>query len=230
MIANRRIGESRQRQQVLMALFCAFIMSLAVALTQQNIQFSITLRMTGLAQVLKRVYLSVELLVQYKIGLNMPSFDVVSDFDSHEANNAVDQASREVSTRFDFKGTKSRFEIEDAVITMISQSDFQLKQMLDILRQKLSKRGINLACLEEQDAELSNNEARQKIVLRRGIDADRARKLVKQIKIEKLKVQTAIQGDKLRVSGKKRDDLQKVIAMLKDFDADLPLQYENFRD
>ena len=230
MIANRRIGESRQRQQVLMALFCAFIMSLAVALTQQNIQFSITLRMTGLAQMLKRVYLSVELLVQYKIGPNMPSFDVVSDFDSHEANNAVDQASREVSTRFDFKGTKSRFEIEEAVITMISQSDFQLKQMLDILRQKLSKRGINLACLEEQDAELSNNEARQKIVLRRGIDADRARKLVKQIKIEKLKVQTAIQGDKLRVSGKKRDDLQKVIAMLKDFDADLPLQYENFRD
>ena len=213
-----------------MALSCVFMISLTIALARQNIQFSITLHTMGLAQALKRVYLSVELLVQYKTGLNMPSFDVVSDFDSHEANNAVDQANREVSTRFDFKGTNSRFEIEEAIITMISQSDFQLKQMLDILRQKLSKRGINLACLEEQDAELNNNEARQKIILRRGIDADRARKLVKQIKIEKLKVQTAIQGDKLRVSGKKRDDLQKVIAMLKDFDVDLPLQYENFRD
>ena len=213
-----------------MALSCVSMTSLTVALTWQNIQFSITLHTMGLAQALKRVYLSVEWLVQYKTGPNMPSFDVVSDFDSHEANNAVDQASREVGTRFDFKGTNSRFEIEEAIITMISQSDFQLKQMLDILRQKLSKRGINLACLEEQDVELNNNEARQKIVLRRGIDADRARKLVKQIKIEKLKVQTAIQGDKLRVSGKKRDDLQKVIVMLKDFNADLPLQYENFRD
>jgi uncharacterized protein YajQ (UPF0234 family) len=203
---------------------------LAATLTRQHVQFSITLSATDVARALKRVYLSVELLVQYKTGPNMPSFDVVSDFDSHEANNAVDQASREVNTRFDFKGTGSRFEIEEAVITMISQSDFQLKQMLDILRQKLSKRGINIACLEEQDPELSNSEARQKIILRRGIDADRARKLVKQIKTEKLKVQTAIQGDKLRVNGKKRDDLQKVIAMLKDFDVDLPLQYENFRD
>jgi uncharacterized protein YajQ (UPF0234 family) len=102
--------------------------------------------------------------------------------------------------------------------------------MLDILHQKLSKRGINIACLEEQDAEYSGSEARQKIVLRRGIDADRARKLVKQIKTAKLKVQTAIQGDKLRVSGKKRDDLQNVIAMLKETDVGLPLQYENFRD
>lgn len=160
----------------------------------------------------------------------MPSFDVVSDFDSHEANNGVDQANREVSTRFDFKGTGSKYELEDQVITMTSQSDFQLKQMIDILRQKLAKRGIDLGCLEEQDAELKNSEARQDIILRRGIDADRARKLVKQIKNAKLKVQTAIQGDKLRVSGKKRDDLQDVIAMLKDSDVGLPLQYENFRD
>jgi uncharacterized protein YajQ (UPF0234 family) len=102
--------------------------------------------------------------------------------------------------------------------------------MIDILHQKLSKRGINIACLEEQDAEITTNGARQQIVLRRGIDADRARKLVKQIKNAKLKVQAAIQGDKLRVSGKKRDDLQNVIAMLKETDIDLPLQYENFRD
>ncbi len=160
----------------------------------------------------------------------MPSFDVVSDFDSHEANNGVDQANREVNTRFDFKGTGSKYEIEEQLITMTTQSDFQLKQMLDILHQKLSKRGINIACLEEQEPEFSGSEARQKIILRRGIDADRARKLVKQIKAAKMKVQAAIQGDKLRVSGKKRDDLQNVIAMLKETDIGLPLQYENFRD
>jgi hypothetical protein len=169
-------------------------------------------------------------LIQVKAGPDMPSFDVVSDFDSHEANNGVDQANREVNTRFDFKGTGSKYEIEEQVITMTTQSDFQLKQMLDILHQKLSKRGINIACLEEQEAEITNNGARQQVILRRGIDADRARKLVKQIKAEKLKVQTAIQGDKLRVSGKKRDDLQNVIAMLKEFEIGLPLQYENFRD
>jgi len=160
----------------------------------------------------------------------MPSFDVVSDFDSHEANNGVDQANREVNTRFDFKGTGSKYELEEQIITLTTQSDFQLKQMIDILHQKLSKRGINIACLEEQDAEVTNNGARQQIVLRRGIDADRARKLVKQIKGAKMKVQAAIQGDKLRVSGKKRDDLQEVIAMLKETDTGLPLQYENFRD
>lgn len=160
----------------------------------------------------------------------MPSFDVVSDFDAHEASNGVDQANREVNTRFDFKGTASRYTLEDQVITLTTQSDFQLKQMIDILHQKLSKRGIDIACLEEQDPEFSGSEARQQIILRRGIDADRARKLVKQIKAAKLKVQTAVQGDKLRVSGKKRDDLQSVIAMLKEGDIGLPLQYENFRD
>ncbi len=160
----------------------------------------------------------------------MPSFDVVSDFDAHEARNGVDQANREVTTRFDFKGTGSKFELEDAVISLTTQSDFQLKQMMDILQQKLAKRGIDLGCLEEQEPEFSGSEARQKVIMRRGIDTDRARKLVKQIKAAKLKVQAAIQGDKLRVSGKKRDDLQNVIAMLKDTDIGLPLQYENFRD
>ncbi len=183
----------------------------------------------GLVRALQRVYRSIHMNAG-QVGNDMPSFDVVSDFDSHEANNAVDQANREVNTRFDFKGSGSKYEMEEQVITMTTQSDFQLKQMLDILHQKLSKRGINIACLEEQEAEVTNNGAQQKIILRRGIDADRARKLVKQIKTEKLKVQTAIQGDKLRVSGKKRDDLQNVIAMLKEFDTGLPLQYENFRD
>ncbi len=160
----------------------------------------------------------------------MPSFDVVSDFDSHEATNAVDQANREVTTRFDFKGTGSKFDLDGQTITLVSQSDFQLKQMLEILRQKLSKRGIDIACLEEHEPEITGKEARQRVTLRRGIDADLARRLVKMVKGSKLKVQAAIQGDKLRVSGKKRDDLQAVIRMLKDADVDLPLQYENFRD
>ncbi|NCF50467.1 YajQ family cyclic di-GMP-binding protein [Gammaproteobacteria bacterium] len=160
----------------------------------------------------------------------MPSFDVVSDFDAHEAANGVDQANREVNTRFDFKGTGSKFELDGQVIQLTSQSDFQLKQMLDILHQKLTKRGIDIGCLDAQEPEFSVNEARQKIIMRKGIESDLARKLVKLIKASKLKVQTAIQGDKLRISGKKRDDLQAAIALLKDADVDLPLQYENFRD
>jgi uncharacterized protein YajQ (UPF0234 family) len=160
----------------------------------------------------------------------MPSFDVVSDFDAHEASNAVDQANREVNTRFDFKGSGSKFVLDGQLITLTSQSEFQLQQMLDILRQKLAKRGIDLGCLEEREAETVGSEARQTVLLRKGIESDLARKLVKMIKGSKLKVQAAIQGDQLRVSGKKRDDLQAVIALLKDSDVDLPLQYENFRD
>lgn len=160
----------------------------------------------------------------------MPSFDVVSDFDAHEATNAVDQANREVSNRFDFKGTGSKFELDGQIITLTSQSDFQLKQMLDMLRLKLSKRGIDIACMQEEEPEISGNIARQKVILRRGIDTPLARELVKKIKGSKLKVQAAIQGDKLRVSGKKRDDLQSVIALLKKAEVGLPLQYENFRD
>lgn len=160
----------------------------------------------------------------------MPSFDVVSDFDAHEASNGVDQANREVTTRFDFKGTGSKFALDGQVITMTTQTDFQLKQMADILRQKIAKRGIDVACFDEQEPEFSGNEARQKIVLKKGIDADLARKLVKMVKGSKLKVQAAVQGEQLRISGKKRDDLQAAIAFLKEADVKLPLQYENFRD
>ena len=160
----------------------------------------------------------------------MPSFDVVSDFDPHEAANGVDQANREVNTRFDFKGTGSKFALEEQVITLTSGSDFQLQQMLDILRQKLAKRGIDIACLDVQEPVITGSEARQQVILRRGIDADLARRLVKMVKGSKIKVQSAIQGDKLRISGKKRDDLQATIQLLKDADVDLPLQYENFRD
>jgi uncharacterized protein YajQ (UPF0234 family) len=160
----------------------------------------------------------------------MPSFDVVSEFDAHEAENAVDQANREVGTRFDFKGTGSKYELENDVISLTTQSDFQLKQMLDILHQKMSRRGIDIGCLKEEEPEITGTEARQKVIMLKGIETPLAKDLVKKIKASKIKVQTSIQGDKLRVSGKKRDDLQSVIALLKDADVDLPLQYENFRD
>ena len=160
----------------------------------------------------------------------MPSFDVVSEFDAHEASNAIDQANREVGTRFDFKGTGSKYVLEDQVVNLTSQADFQLQQMMDILRQKLAKRGIDIACMKEEEVEITGSEARQKVILRKGIDTPLARDLVKQIKASKIKVQTSIQGEKLRVSGKKRDDLQAVIALLKDSKIELPLQYENFRD
>ncbi len=160
----------------------------------------------------------------------MPSFDVVSDFDQHEVVNAVDQANREVNTRYDFKGTGSKYELEGQLITLTSQSDFQLNQMLDILRQKLTKRSIDIGCMKEEEPEITLNQARQNVLLRKGIEMLLAKSLVKTLKGSKLKVQAAIQGDKLRVSGKKRDDLQSAISLLKDTDIDLPLQYENFRD
>jgi len=160
----------------------------------------------------------------------MPSFDVVSEFDAHEASNAIDQANREVGTRFDFKGTGSKYELEDQVVNLTSQADFQLQQMMDILRQKLAKRGIDIACMKEEEVEITGSEARQKVILRKGIDTPLARDLVKQIKASKIKVQSAIQGEKLRVSGKKRDDLQAVMALLKDGNFGVPLQFKNFRD
>lgn len=160
----------------------------------------------------------------------MPSFDVVSEVDKHELNNAVDQANREIGNRFDFKGTDSKIEQSENVLTLESQSDFQVKQIADILRNKLSKRGIDVACLEFADIQEANNRASQKVTVREGIDKDLARKIVKHIKDSKLKVQAAIQGEQVRVTGKKRDDLQNVIADLKQADFGLPLQFTNFRD
>ncbi|MGD8558130.1 MAG: YajQ family cyclic di-GMP-binding protein [Gammaproteobacteria bacterium] len=160
----------------------------------------------------------------------MPSFDVVSEIDMHELTNAVDQTNREVGNRFDFKGTQSRVEQAEAEITVISESDFQVEQILDILRQKMVKRGIDIGCLELEEPVTSGKEVRRKVIARQGIDKDLARKIVKMTKDAKLKVQAAIQGDQVRVSGKKRDDLQQVITMLKEAKLDLPLQYTNFRD
>lgn len=160
----------------------------------------------------------------------MPSFDVVSNFDAHEVSNAVNQANHEINTRFDFKGTGSKFELEGQLVTLTTQSDFQLKQMLDMLRQKLAKRGVDIGCMKEEKPEVSSNQAQQKVILRKGIDMPLAKDLVKTIKGSKLKVQVAIQGDKLRVNSKKRDNLQSIIGLLKNMDIDLPLQYENFRN
>lgn len=160
----------------------------------------------------------------------MPSFDVVSEIDPHEAANAVDQANREVSTRFDFKGSGARFEQEENVVTLHGQSEFQLEQMRDILYAKLSRRGIDLGCVEAGEPVQLGKEARQSITLRQGIDAELGRKIVRLIKDTKLKVQAAIMGDKLRITGKKRDDLQQVIALLRSQELDMPLQYNNFRD
>ena len=160
----------------------------------------------------------------------MPSFDVVSEIDLHELANAVDQANREVGTRFDFKGTDSNFQLNESEITLESGSEFQLNQMMDILQNKMVKRGLDIACLEAKDPEITGKKARQKVIARQGIDKDLARKIVKLVKESKLKVQAAIQGEQVRVTGKKRDDLQQVIAMLKEAKLELPLQYTNFRD
>ena len=160
----------------------------------------------------------------------MPSFDVVSETDLQEVRNAVDQANREIGTRFDFKGVEASFELADTEIRMRAEQEFQLGQMLDILRQKLVKRGVDLAALDVDEPESSLNAARQRVGLKQGIDADTAKRMVKAIKAAKLKVQAQIQGDQLRVTGKKRDDLQAAIAHLKQSDWERPLQFQNFRD
>jgi len=160
----------------------------------------------------------------------MPSFDVVSEVNHHELSNAVDQANREVSTRFDFKGTGSNFELAESRITMNTESEFQLQQMYDMLCNKLVKRGIDIACLELSDPVVQLKTAIQVVIVREGIETVESKKMVKLIKEKKIKVQAAIQGEQLRVTGKKRDDLQAVMALLKDGDFGLPLQFKNFRD
>ncbi len=160
----------------------------------------------------------------------MPSFDIVSEVNMHEVTNAVDQASREVTTRFDFKGTDARFERNGDEIILHGESDFQLKQMLDILYGKMTKRGVDLKALYVEKPEEAGKGARQKVTVRQGVETDMAKQIVKMIKSAKLKVQAAIQGDKVRVSGKKRDDLQQVITMIKEAELNIPLQYINFRD
>ena len=160
----------------------------------------------------------------------MPSFDIVSEVQLHEVTNAVDQASREVNQRFDFKGTNAKFEMKDAVVTLSAPADFQLKQMLDILRLKLSKRGIDVACLKVDEPVTTGQTARQVVTLRQGVDTELGKKIQRLLKDSKLKVQAALQDQQVRVTGKSRDDLQSAIALVKKGGFDLPLQYTNFRD
>jgi uncharacterized protein YajQ (UPF0234 family) len=161
----------------------------------------------------------------------MPSFDIVSEVDKHELTNAVDQANRELANRFDFRGTDAKVEQSDKVLTLHADSDFQLDQLLDILRLKLVKRGIEVSCLEIKDPVGNGKMRKQDVIVREGIDKDLSRKIVKMIKESKIKVQSAVQGDSVRVTGKKRDELQQIIAMLRGNDSlEMPLQFNNFRD
>ncbi|MBL4573535.1 MAG: YajQ family cyclic di-GMP-binding protein [Gammaproteobacteria bacterium] len=161
----------------------------------------------------------------------MPSFDIVSEVDMHELNNALDQSNREVGTRFDFKGIDASFELnKDSDIVVSAEADFQIQQMLEILRSKMVKRSIDIKSLKEGEVQLVGQKASMIVTVQQGVEADIARKIVKAVKEAKLKVQTAIQGEKLRVTGKKRDDLQQVMALLKDGSFGVPLQYDNFRD
>lgn len=160
----------------------------------------------------------------------MPSFDVVSEVDKHELTNAVDQAKRELGNRFDFKGVDASYELDGYTIQQSAPSVFQLNQMLDILRGRLSARGIDVRSLDVQSPDENVAGARQNIVVRQGIEQAQSKALMAALKAAKLKVQAQVAGDKLRVTGKKRDDLQAAIAVLRETDVDIPLQFQNFRD
>jgi len=160
----------------------------------------------------------------------VPSFDVVSEINAHEVANAVDQAGRELSQRFDFKDTGAHYELLELTVTMHAQVDFQLKQMLEILKLRLSKRGIDIACLEVKEPVTNLANARQEVVLKHGIDQEAGKKITRLIKDSKLKVQASLQGEKVRVTGKQRDDLQAAIQLLRGAKVEVPLQFNNFRD
>ena len=160
----------------------------------------------------------------------MPSFDVVSEIPMNEVINAVDQASREVGQRFDFKGTNAKFELKEHVIPLSAPADFQLKQMIEILKLKLAKRGIDVACMKIDEPVVTGQTAKQVVTLREGIETELGKRIQRQIKDSKLKVQAALQDKQVRVTGKSRDDLQDAIALIKKGEYDLPLQFTNFRD
>lgn len=160
----------------------------------------------------------------------MPSFDVVSEINQHELTNAVDQTNRDVGGRFDFKGSDAKVEHEKDALVLHADNEFQIKQMKDILHQRLTKRGIDILALEEEKLETIGQRAKQRIKVRQGIDKELAKKIVQLIKDSKMKVQASVQGDQVRVTGKKRDDLQEAIAFLRGAKLEMPLQYQNFRD
>ena len=160
----------------------------------------------------------------------MAYFDIKSELDSHEVTNAVDQANRVLQNRFDFKGTGAEFKIEDKNILLSAKEEFQIHQMLPILNESITKRGIDIKTLKAGEIEQATGVARQPITLRQGIDKELAKKITSLVKQSKIKVQAAIQGDSVRITGKKRDELQQVIQIVKDQNYDMPLQFINFRD
>ncbi|USD66514.1 YajQ family cyclic di-GMP-binding protein [Vibrio sp. SCSIO 43136] len=160
----------------------------------------------------------------------MPSFDIVSEIDKVELKNAVDNANRELSTRFDFRGVEASFEYQDEIVKLNAEGDFQLKQMRDILRGNLTKRNVDPNAMEAKDPSASGKNWHQDVLFKQGIDTPTAKKIVKMVKDAKMKVQVAIQGEKVRVTGKKRDDLQSVMALVRGAELGQPFQFENFRD
>jgi uncharacterized protein YajQ (UPF0234 family) len=160
----------------------------------------------------------------------MPSFDVVSEVDLHELTNGVDQTNREIVNRFDLKGTNAKVEQNERELTIVAEAEFHVAQVLNILQGKLTKRGIDIDCLEIGKIENSINAAKQSVVARHGIDKDSARKIVKLVKDSKLKLQAQIQQDQVRITGKNRDDLQAAMAEIKKASLGLPFQFTNFRD
>ncbi len=160
----------------------------------------------------------------------MPSFDIVTEIDLPELQNAVDNANREISTRFDFRGVDASFTRTDNIVSLHAQGDFQLQQMMGILRDKCVKRGIDTSAIDMQDMQVTGKNYRQDALFKEGIEQATGKKIIKLIKDAKIKVQTSIQGDQVRVTGKKRDDLQQVIALIKGADLGQPFQFNNFRD
>lgn len=160
----------------------------------------------------------------------MPSFDIVSEINQHEVVNGVDQATREIDTRFDFRGSDAKIEVKDKVITLSAQTDFQLKQMLEILKLRLSKRGVDVMCMKIDDPVTTLSTAKQVVTLREGIDAELGKKVQRLIKDSKIKVQAALQDKQVRVTGKSRDDLQSIMALIRNAKFDMPTQFTNFRD
>ena len=160
----------------------------------------------------------------------MPSFDIQSELDTHEVTNAVDQAQRVIDNRFDFKGSEAAFDLLEREITLLAKEEFQIHQMMSILQDSLAKRKIDLKCLKEDQIETSTGRATQKVMLREGIDQSLSKKITMLVKQSKIKVQASIQGASIRISGKKRDDLQLVMQEIKEANFNMPLQYVNFRD
>jgi len=160
----------------------------------------------------------------------MPSFDVVSEIELHELSNAVNNANRAITQRYDFKGTETSIKQSKEEVTLISESEFQVQQVLDIMLTELVRRKVDIKSLEQGEIRGNGKLMEQKLLIRQGIDKDSARKIVKLIKDKKLKVQSAIQGEQVRVTGKKRDDLQAAMALLKKQDLPVALQFTNFRD